>query len=614
MNQVWIYDIEIFKTYFGVTFKNVKTKEIKLFEIFQNDNDLRKLIDFINNNKLWLAGYNNYHFDNQILNYLLIAQPMLESLEADLLCFKIFEMSTSIIKDNNNAYKYSLPFNSIDLMQVGNTQNKSLKLVAVNIKHDLIQDLPIPWNMSVYAEDIEMIRLYNLNDVIITEKLYNILLPAIKMRFMASRKYKLDLMNETDSGMSNRIIEEYYYQITNIPKWTFKEFKTIRDSVAFKDVIFDYIEFNSPELQSLLIELKNFTYTEDNKFEKSIILQGVKYQLGVGGLHTADRPELFEETTELMMIDFDIGSFYPSLIINNHLCPEHLSSELIVKYKQIRDDRLTAKHRGDISESDILKLVINAFFGKTGDKNHWLFDMLVMLRTTVNGQLVILSLIELFIKHKWKVFSANTDGVTCIVPRSEQALFESVCLDFCKSLNFEGEFSYYKKYIKRDVNNYLIHTTSAKKPYKLKGIFEPVKALNKGFDKPIVPIALFEYFINNKSIRETIPNHKDIYDFCIAKKIDDKFTNKLIMTNKDGVEIVNLQKTIRFYVSKKGGHLYKKDKATGKLINYVVGRTVAVLNEFDNSVDYFDNIEYGYYISETQKIIDTIVNPQLKLF
>jgi DNA polymerase elongation subunit (family B) len=314
------------------------------------------------------------------------------------------------------------------------------------------------------------------------------------------------------------------------------------------------------------------------------------------------------------MCDFDLGSFYPTIIINNDICPEHLIPDLITKYKEIRDDRLIAKHNGDITLADILKIVVNSYFGKTGDPEHWLFDLLAMLKTTVNGQLLILKWIEKFILNDWKIWSANTDGVTVILPREDKEKFERVCLDLCKELNFEGEFAYYKRYIRRDVNNYLINTNSSKKPYKFKGIFESKKALAKGWDKPIIPIALFNYFINDIPISKTILNHTDIYDFCIAKKIDDKFTNKYYTHSKEGTSIETLQKSVRFFVAKRGGRLYKKEKGTGKMINYVVNRQVEILNKNDRHRNYLDNIDYGYYINETQKIIDLIIKPQLSLF
>ena len=55
---------------------------------------------------------------------------------------------------------------------------------------------------------------------------------------------------------------------------------------------------------------------------------------------------------------------------------------------------------------------------------------------------------------------------------------------------------------------------------KLKGCFEIDKEFHKDPSMKIVPIALYEYFINGISIEQTIKNHKNIYDFCLRLKIN----------------------------------------------------------------------------------------------
>ena len=136
--------------------------------------------------------------------------------------------------------------------------------------------------------------------------------------------------------------------------------------------------------------------------------------------------------------------------------------------------------------------------------------------------------------------------------------------------------------------------------------------LNRGWDKPIVSTALYHYFVNQVPIEETIRNHKDIYDFCIAKKIDTKFTNEYHYIKEGKQQIDILQKSVRYYVSIGGGTLLKTNRAENVIEQYEANKTVTIFNDFVLKEDY--NIDYGYYINATYKIINEIINQQLSLW
>ena len=68
--MIYVYDIETYSNFFSATFKEYKTKEVKQFVIYKDRDDTKALLDFIDNPHLWLVGYNNSHFDNQLLKYM----------------------------------------------------------------------------------------------------------------------------------------------------------------------------------------------------------------------------------------------------------------------------------------------------------------------------------------------------------------------------------------------------------------------------------------------------------------------------------------------------------------------------------------------------------------
>jgi len=497
----------------------------------------------------------------------------------------------------------------------GNLQ-KSLKLVAVNLKWPKIQDLPIPWNNAIVDNQLQLMHDYNLNDVEITEALYNKLLPEIKVRAEAEKLYDAPLISESDSGMANRLMEKFYSEITGLSKREFKSLRTERNIVNFSSVVFDDILFLTSELRSVLEEVKKHTYYKDQPFyRKTIDYNGIKYQLGIGGIHSVDKGAIFESDEENELIDADISSMYPSIIINNRIKPQHLDRKFIEKYKEIRDIRLDAKKKGRFIESDSLKIVLNSIYGKMRNEHHWMYDPFAALQVTINGQLYVLMLIEELTREGFQIISANTDGIITIVPKNKKELYNKICNEWCDYTNFELEYANYKKYIRRDINNYISIKTDDTTKEKGEFLQPDKKTLMQGYDKPIVSIALRKYFLEGINIVDFIKNHKDIYDFCIAKKIDKKFENQYHHVNGNREPKIDiLQKSVRYYVSTRGGSLYKYSKEDDTFISYCSNKPVKIFNDYIELPMEEYEIDYKYYISETMKIIDLIEDKQLKLF
>jgi hypothetical protein len=379
--MIYIYDIEVFPNYFGVTFKNVKSKSIKnyiLYHSYQNKqnhkDDIDKLIAFLKTKKnKWLVGYNNKSFDNQILNYIYSNYELQSIFSIEERTKIIHNFMLSIINEADTEYKYKLPFQSVDLMRVGNTQHKSLKLVAVNINWPVVQDTPIKPEEIVKDEDIDEIYKYNLNDVEITEKLYHVLKDDINVRWEVGQKYGLDLMSEPDSGMANRLLEKMYSDTSGISIRELREMRTNRNVIHYENVVFPEIKFNTPILKELLKEIRSQVFYKNQPyFNKSVIFNGVKYKLGIGGIHSDDLPGVFVNKDNVKIVDCDIASFYPNLIINNNLYPAHLNRTFVSLYKKIIDQRLEAKKEGRDTEAYVLKILVNSVFGR------YLFELITI--------------------------------------------------------------------------------------------------------------------------------------------------------------------------------------------------------------------------------------------
>ena len=446
--------------------------------------------------------------------------------------------------------------------------------------------------------------------------MYHKLIKDLNVRWNVGQKYKVDLMSESDSGIANRLTEKMYSDVSLIPIKDLKEMRTERKIIHYENIVFEDIFFESDVLKDFLEEIKSQVWYKNMPyFNKTVVFDGAKYKLGIGGIHSDDKAGVFVSTDQTLIIDCDVTSMYPSIMLQNHLYPAHLSSLFLHVYEDIIKRRITAKNEGNEEESYALKICLNSVFGKTLYQHHWLYDTLVGLRVTINGQLYMLMLIEALALAGFKVISANTDGLITLVPKDKYNEYIEVCQTWEIWSKLKLEYTNYSKYIRKDVNNYI--TIKEDGSTKEKGDFLSVDkiSLRQGIDKPIISKALYNYFVKGIAVEETIYNDDCIYNFCIAKKTDAKFVNEFHTLKNNIHHIEELQKTVRFYISTNGGTLYKVDRDNNKYINYCVNHRVTILNDNRNSKDIKDyNIDYSYYIYEVHKIINTIIDPQLTLW
>lgn len=611
-----IYDVETYKNYFCVTFKHLNKEERFKFVLDEERkiNQVDDLINYVNNPDINLCGYNNHSFDDHIID-LIIKNPKITNKE-------IYVRAQAIGHDWEN-YKFSPLKRTIDLYKVTylNKQMKGLKQVAVNLKHDLIQDLPYDYDSMLTNEQKDAVLEYNQNDIAITEKLFNHIIIDMRMRVQLEKLYKINCISESNSGLANRIFEKMYASeiaedwMTNEEIYSFKNKKTERSSINLKDVIFPfyYTCFKTKHIQEFVSKLSYYKVSVvGEKFDfKPIILTigNLNLTIGSGGIHSIDEPYCFEENDEDEYWDCDVESMYPTLIIKYGICPAHLNKSvfLYVYNNKILIPRLIAKKEKREVESYGLKLVANSIYGKFKSLFSWLRDPLCTLQTTINGQLSLIYLIEKLTLKGFEVISANTDGIVTKVDKKRRDLYHNICKEWEEEVKMKLEFTQYSKYVRRDVNNYLAVTTTGK--VKTKGDFSKNlhDDLTKGYYAPIIAEAIENYYVKGISVSETLTKEKDIYKFLISKKADKKFTMYYrYIENGKPVE-KELQKTNRYYISTGNGSgvIYKKEG--NKEINLESKRFVVLANDLRNfTLNNHNKIDYDYYKREVYKIIDQI--------
>lgn len=502
------------------------------------------------------------------------------------------------------------------------------------------------WDRYVIPEWIDSILHYNCNDVFIVCEIVRLYMDEIKLRYSISKAYEVDVLSSSRSNIADRLFIKFYSEFSGLAESKWRGKTTERTSMSFKRVIFPFIHFETPLLQNLLEDMKKVVVHSIGKdaFQREVKLGNLTYTIATGGLHSQDVPRELksklhyinssstgEETDEdiwnliddnsYIYVHFDIASFYPSIMVAYEIAPEHINKGCFVKLvKWLKETRVSAKHSTEdyidgIPKdvlAQVLKIVINSIYGKLGFTKGDICDRLAVLKVTINGQLMIMMLCERLELAGIEIMSANTDGIVVKLYKKHKAKFDKITTDWMNETKLGADSEEYKCYINRDINNYLIEELNGKVSYK--GAMNPkmyAVDLQKGYDMPIVAQAVSNYFLQNKPLLETLYECNNILDFCKTQNVGRSFHVEFT-TNKETKE---LQRNVRFYVSKQGGTIEKVDKEKNIRTSLCAGNKVVVLNTLDDMPIQYRNIDYNYYYQECIKIIDPIklgISPNAK--
>lgn len=651
-------------------------------------NELPELLEYLKTHRL-LIGYNNTTYDNLMLDYLCMwgytfNNIYMRNKKRELITDVLYNLSVSIIdygqgydrifKEEYKMFKYNRLYYTYDIQRVLRLDRiyVSLKQVAILLKWYLVQDLPFnphEW-LKLTPELIEQLRFYNINDCLITKKVIDVSLEEIQLRENVSQLYGINVRNESRSGIANKYFIKTYANLANISQSSLYNMRTHRTRIKVSDLICDKIKFNSSRLQDILWILKQKVIIpgsakKQDKLEIDVAFNNKLYNIRTGGLHSKDAPGYFESDEEWIIVDSDVTSYYPYIMLLLEICPEHLDKELFMQLiKDIIDNRVSAKsyvkkiekalkgsrvYTSDEIElltlelnkvstkAGALKIVINSIYGKMGDQFSPLYDLKAMYKTTINGQLLLLMFLDMVSKLDIKTISANTDGVTNRIKRKDLKRFYEICAEWEEITGFKLEHNVYEKYVCSNVNNYIAikegfskstddTVTKLKRYIKLKGIYSTELQLDKGYFAPVIAKAVRNYYCFNIPTIDSLYSNKDIYDFCISKKTNDDFFTVFTTVDKETKKLVeiHMQKNNRFYIAEIAtGGLTKKYKnpkrnkkgVIVKEISMVSKQNIQPFNKFipyDNFEDY--NIKYRFYYTEIQKIVIPIEQSKGTLF
>jgi hypothetical protein len=605
----YVFDVEVFVNMFCVTFLSIDTQKKDTFVIYKTRDDSVLLSEFLNR-EIFLFGFNNLTYDGVILNSVLQNHNSFNFLR------ELFELSQTIISDNSfygrrrQRSDIAYPFHHIDLMKIlaADKLGIPLKQLGITLRWFRIQDLPLPYNHEIEPDEISIVLDYNMNDVLITLELYKAMLPLIELREKLGILFGADLSSASDSKIANILLESFYKK-NGGDLDTIRSLRTVRTQFLLSECFGKNIEFKTNKLRRVKNEIGNTVVREKNefKYKKKIEFGGIEYELGIGGLHSVDKEGIFETSDKYIIQELDAASYYPSIMIVNEIVPQHLGKDFTDILKKITSERLSAKKKKDKVKADGLKICINSIFGKLGSNTFWLNDAKCLCSVTVSGQLYLLMLVESLVLSGIQVISANTDGIICRIPKELENKYKEICVWWQEKTGFELESTNYNRYARTDVNNYVVVKSDGETKTKGRYLTDTeenlLERLKKAYKHPIVARTLFQYFVNNKPIEETIYGSKNILDFAVSQKTGSDF----VLEYHVNESVTELQKNNRFYISISGGKLIKRHRDKGTTIGLYVDRNAKVLNNYDKTIPFESyDIDYDFYKTEANKYIEPI--------
>ena len=386
----FVYDVEVFPNFFSVTIKNTESGKHVFYQLSEVRNDMPDIAKLFLNKNIMFVGYNSMHYDKPLISYILINYKRLILRPVWEITEELKKFSDKIINSETSAswstYKYANLYEDLDLLVMRWSQKlrPSLKALQVTMEYKNVEEFLGNFEANLPKERIEDVKLYNLNDVDSTEELLNRSKKDIDLRIAIEDKYGISALNKDGVNLGMEIIKKYYLEYTGKQWFQIKDLRSKVDYIDLKDVIFDYIRFKTPKLQKVLDCLKQVRVPigsdSDDKWEIKFEVGGIVHTYGLGGLHSENDPEIFEANESIDLIDSDVTSLYPSIILQNNLFPAHLGKEFLDVYKTIYDQRVSAKKEGRDTENETLKLALNGLTGNLQSIYSWVYDPMMVFK------------------------------------------------------------------------------------------------------------------------------------------------------------------------------------------------------------------------------------------
>ena len=533
--------------------------------------------------------------------------------------------------------------NHIDLIEPQPNAFASLKSLNGRMHGKRLQDLPFDPDLRPTPEQMDVIADYCLHsDLDATHNLWNTLQEPLALRHALSDEHGQNFMSKSDSQIGEAIVKKRVEAIIGRRP----EKVDTKPGTTFRYPVPDWMSFETPQLEEILDRLRetDFMVKADGKVdlpswlgEAQIQLGSSVYQMGIGGLHSTESNRAVHSDDQFVLVDADVASQYPSIILMLGLYPKALGPAFLDAYRAILKERLAAKARAKVIKDELPgvndperkaalerelqqcqvkdksgKISLNGVYGKLGSRFSVLYAPHLLISVTLTGQLTLLMLIERALRRGIDVVSGNTDGVVFRCPRNLYAGLNrdrlnpsplaEVCGEWERITGFSLEFAEYRSIFNASVNTYFaIKGDGGHKrkgpvgnPWnKSKDDFDPVRGqLMKNPQMTICSDAALAKIKDGTPVDETVRACRDITQFVTVIKASKG------ATWRDGY----LGKTVRYYWGVGGDPIV--EAVPNELGNFKkVPKTDGAIACMDLPDDFPSDINYDRYIEEAESIL-----------
>ena len=494
------YDFEVFRYDWLVV--AIDPKEQQPYVII---NDIDALLNLYTKykNDIWI-GFNSRHYDQYILKGLLCG-------------FDAWELNDYIINQGKAGWSYSSLMRKIFLINYDVAPlNNSLKQLEGFQGHNIHEsDVDFKINRKLTDAEIKETVKYCTNDV---KEALNVLAANINdfnalLWLVKEFKFPLSYMSETKAQISAEILE--CEKVERDDEWDLSVLSCVKLSKYEKAAEWFMDKAN-----------------HDYKKSFSLVVAGVKHDFAWGGVHGAREKYHYKCDEDHLMLHVDVESFYPRLMIWHNLLTRNAKRP--ERFKQIFERRMQLKHEGKKKEQAPLKIVINGTYGICKDPTNKAYDPRNANLICVNGQLLLLDLIEkLEAVPSFELIQSNTVGLIIKIHRHDFDLVDDICYEWESRTDMKLGFDYVREIWQGDVNNYMFVDFDGKP--ERKGAY--VKELSPmDNDLPILNKAVVDYMLKGIPPRKTINDCDDLIMFQKICKLTSKFSYVIyddkVYTNK----------------------------------------------------------------------------------
>ena len=518
------YDFEVFEYDWLAVFIDVTNRKE---HVIINSPDKLKVLYEANRKDIWV-GFNNRHYDQYIMKGILLGMNPKR-------------INDWIIAEKKEGWQYSRAFNKVQMINFDVMPNPPVGLKTMegfmgsNIKET---DVDFRIKRKLTKEEIEQTVKYCRHDVeqtikVFLEKIdnFNAVHGIIKAFPKETSLYDI---GDSEARITAKVLEcqrrdfKDEFDFFFLPCLKLKKYKYVQDWFAAR------------RKEALRIGLQDFDKYDKRSWYKSqnldTIVAGIPHSFGFGGLHGAPDKPIHKKG---QILHVDVNNYYPSMLIAWGLVTRAATNDnfklVYNTRKAMKKKQIAAAKAGNKAEAKRwkkaqlpYKKMLNALSGAMKDESNPAYDPRNNNCMCINGQLMLLDLIEhLEVVPGFELIQSNTDGLIIWIPDTDEAfdMVDDICFEWEQRCSTEQcsillELDNISEIYQKDVNNYLWIGVDGS----IERIGSYVKELSAvDNDLPIINKALVDYMVDRIPVEQTINQCDDLIMFQRIVKLSDKY-------------------------------------------------------------------------------------------